>query len=324
MNTYQIQGTDLKVSRLGYGCMNLGGQWDSTPLTEVDHSKAARLVAAALEQGVTLFDHADIYTRGKSEAVFGSVLKESPGLRPKLVLVSKCGIRFGGDAQTGDPKRYDFSNPHIVRSVEGSLRRLRTDYLDILLLHRPDPLVEPDEVARAFDNLLRDGKVRYFGVSNHTARQIALLQHSVTQRLVVNQVELSLIHASLIDDGIRANQEDTDHTGADGTLDYCRLHGILIQAYAPVAKGRLIDPPPGSDERTVAAARAVASMAKARGTTREAVAIAWLLRHPAPIQPIIGTTNLERMAASVPADRLELSREEWYTLFEAARGGAVP
>jgi predicted oxidoreductase len=324
MNTYQIQDTDLRVSRLGYGCMNLGGRWDSTPLAETDHSKAARLVAAAVEQGVTLFDHADIYTLGKSEAVFGSVLKESPGLRPRLVLVSKCGIRLAGDTQPGDPKRYDFSNPHIVRAVEGSLRRLRTDYLDILLLHRPDPLVEPDEVARAFDNLLRDGKVRYFGVSNHTASQIALLQHSVTQRLVVNQVELSLIHASLIDDGIRANQEDTGHAGADGTLDYCRLHGILIQAYAPVAKGGLIDPPPNSDERTVTAARVVARIAEAKGTTREAVALAWLLRHPGPIQPIIGTTNLERLTASMQADRVELSREEWYTLFVAARGGAVP
>jgi len=243
MRTYQIRGTDLSVSRLAYGCMNLGGRWDSTPATEDDHTRAARLVATAVERGVTLFDHADVYTFGKSEAVFGWVLRQQPGLRQKIVIQSKCGIRLGGDPRAGDPKCYDFSYAHIVRAVEGSLRRLQTDHIDILLLHRPDPLVDPDEVAQAFDDLESKGKVRYFGVSNHTGAQIALLQGSIRQRLVVNQVELSLAHAYLIDEGIRANQSDDRLAVAAGTLEYCRLHGMLIQAYGAVAKGRLIYAP---------------------------------------------------------------------------------
>lgn len=324
MKTYRIPHTELQVSRIGYGCMNLGGEWGRTPLTADLRLRAARLVAAAVEHGITLFDHADIYTLGKSEAVFGEVLQQSPGLRQKIVLQSKCGIRLEDDSQAGDPGRYDFSCDHIVRAVEGSLRRLQTDYLDILLLHRPDPLVEPDEVDRAFDQLRRSGKVRYFGVSNHTAPQIELLKKSVSQPMVVNQLELNLLHAHLIEDGILANQEDNRYTGAAGTLDYCRLHDILIQAWAPVAGGKLIDPPQASDERARRAARQVAKLAEERGVTREAVALAWLLRHPASIQPIVGTTNVERLVASCQADDVTLSREEWYALFVAGRGGPVP
>lgn len=324
MKTYRIPLTELQVSRIGYGCMNIGGEWDRTPLTADVRARAARLVAAAVEHGITLFDHADIYTLGKSEAVFGEVLRQSPGLRQKIVIQSKCGIRLEDDPPAGDPGRYDFSYDHIVRSVEGSLRRLQTDHLDILLLHRPDPLVEPDEVARAFDELQRSGRVRYFGVSNHTAPQIELLKKSVSQPLVVNQLELNLLHAHLIEDGILANQEDNRYTGAAGTLDYCRLHDILIQAWAPVAGGKLIDPPEASDERVRRAARQVAKLAEEKGTTREAVALAWLLRHPAPIQPIVGTTNVERLIASCQVDNVTLSREEWYALFVAGRGSPVP
>lgn len=189
------------------------------------------------------------YTRGKSEAAFGEVVRQSPALRQKIVIQSKCGIRLEDVPRPGDPGRYDFSYGHIVRSVEDSLRRLQTDYLDILLLHRPDPLVEPDEVARAFDELQRIGKVRYFGVSNHTASQIELLKGSVSQPPVVNQVELNLLHTHLIEDGILANQEENRYTGAAGTLDYCRLHGILIQAWAPMAGGKLVDPAEANDER---------------------------------------------------------------------------
>lgn len=324
MKTYRIQQTDLEVSRLAYGCMQLGGSWDSAPLTAAERTRAARLVATARDHGITLFDHADIYTRGKSEAVFGEVLQQVSGLRDSIVLQSKCGIYFEGDPHPGDPARYDFSYAHIVASVEGSLRRLQTDRLDILLLHRPDPLVEPDEVARAFDELHRAGKVRYFGVSNHTAGQMALLQQSIRQPLIANQVEVNLLHAGLIETGILANQPNGAYTAAAGTLDYCRQHGILIQAWAPVAGGKLIDPARGADKRTRAAAGRVAQLAQARGTTREAVTLAWLLRHPAPIQPIIGTTNVERLRASCQADDVALSREEWYSLLAAARGASVP
>jgi predicted oxidoreductase len=320
----QIANTDLEVSRLAYGCMKLGGAWDQRPFGEAEVARAERVVHTALEQGITLFDHADIYAYGKSEAVFGEVLRRQPGLRDKIVLQTKCGIRFQDDPRPGDPGRYDFSYEHILQSVAGSLRRLQTDHIDILLLHRPDALVEPDEVARAFDALERSGQVRYFGVSNHTASQIELLRRSVRLPLVVNQVALSLLHAPLINDGVVANQAPGAYQAAAGTLDYCRLNAITLQAWGAVANGRLIDPPARAEPRARAAAKAVAQMAKAKGTSREAIALAWLLRHPAQIQPIVGTTQPARIIASCQADEVTLSREEWYWLFTAARGEAVP
>jgi predicted oxidoreductase len=304
--------------------MTLGGSWDRAPLSSAERSRAAHIIATAIEQGITLFDHADIYTYGKSEAVFGEVLQQRPGIRDHLVIQSKCGIRFQDDPQSGDPPRYDFSYHHILRAVEGSLRRLHTSHLDVLLLHRPDALVEPEEVAKAFAELQRSGKVRYFGVSNHTAAQIALLQKHLDQPLVINQVELNLLHAHLITDGIGANQGGDQYTAAAGTLDFCRLHNVMIQAWAPVAGGTLIDPPPGVEERVRKTAERVAKLANDKNTSREAIVLAWLLRHPARIQPIIGTTNPERLVASCLADRLELSREDWYALLVTARGTSLP
>jgi predicted oxidoreductase len=327
MNRYRIPQTDLEVSRIGYGCMGLGGSWDDNPPTEQDKSAAVKLVGKAFAEGINLFDHADIYARGKSESVFAQVWQQIPGLREQIVLQTKCGIRFPGDPEPTSPGRYDFSRDHIVNSVAGSLRRLGTDYIDILLLHRPDPLVEPDEVARAFDTLHRSGKVRYFGVSNHTAGQIELLRSSVEQPLVVNQLELSLLHADLIDAGIMANQRGHGATGAAGTIDYCRREGILIQAWSPVARGAMLQLPAdaaGVAGNVRAAATAVAALAEARETTCEAIALAWLLRHPTPIQPIIGTCQSTRIAASCLADTITLTREEWYRLFVAARGAPVP
>lgn len=324
MKTYRVPHTELDVSRIGYGCMNLGGSWDRRPLAQAERSRAAQLVATAMEQGITLFDHADIYTYGKSEAVFGEVLRQLPGARDKIVIQSKCGIRFEDEPQPGDPARYDFSYEHIVGAVEGSLRRLNTSHLDILLLHRPDALVEPEDVARAFSELKRGGKVRYFGVSNHTAAQMALLQKHLDQPLVINQVELNLLHARLINDGIVANLEGDQYAAAAGTLDYCRLHQVMIQAWSPVAMGKLIDPLPKAAKRVRMAAKRVAELARAKNTTREAIALAWLLKHPAGIQPLVGTTNRDRLVASCLADRVDLSREEWYGLFTAARGAPVP
>jgi predicted oxidoreductase len=324
MNTYSLPHTDLRISRLAYGCMNLGGSWNHTPPVASEKQTAAHLIEIALEQGINFFDHADIYTRGKSEAVFGEVLAASPGLRGTIILQSKCGIRFADDPVPGVPGRYDFRYAHILLSVEDSLRRLQTDYLDILLLHRPDPLGEPEEVARAFDELHKSGKVRYFGVSNHTAGQIALLQKYIHQPLVANQVELNLLHAGLIAEGILANQDGTPYTAAMGTLDYCRLNGIMIQAWAPVAGGKLISPPGEADAATQRAAALIAQLAAEKSTSKEAIALAWLLRHPAKIQPIIGTTNHARLIASCAADAVTLSREEWYGLLAAARGKPVP
>ena len=324
MQRYRIAQTELDVSRIAYGCMGIGGSWNETPFTEAETAQATKLVTTAYEQGINFFDHADIYGRGKAEAVFGVVLEQVPGLRERIIIQSKCGIRFRNDPEPGIPGRYDFSYEHILWSVEGSLRRLKTDYLDILLLHRPDALVEPEEVARAFDELQRSGKVRYFGVSNHTAGQLALLKRYVEQPLVVNQLELSLLHHHLINEGPIANQEGGQYTAAAGTLDYCRLHDILVQAWSPVAKGHLFNPPEGAEARVRETADLVARMAEEKGTTREAIALAWLLRHPAGIQPIIGTTNVDRLVASCAVDSVTLSREEWYALFVAGRGGPLP
>jgi predicted oxidoreductase len=324
MKTYPLSNTGLAVTRLAYGCMNIGGSWSHAPLTSDERARAARVVSAALAQGINLYDHADIYCRGKSEMVFGEILRELKIARDTLLIQSKCGIRFADDPTPGDPERYDFSYEHIVRSVEGSLRRLQTDYLDILLLHRPDALVEPEEVARAFDELHRAGKVRFFGVSNHNAAQIELLKRHLAQPILVNQVELNLLHADLIDDGIFFNKSPRAYTAVGGTLDYCRLNNILIQAWAPVANGLLISPPHDAPTNVKRAAGLVSHLAQTKKTTPEAVALAWLLRHPAPIQPVLGTTNPDRLTSSVLADGIELTREEWYALLKAARGEPVP
>lgn len=329
MKTYRIPKTDLDVSRLAYGCMKIGGTWDHAPVSADTEKNARDTVAAALDCGINFFDHADIYTCGKSEELFGRILKSSPGLRDRIVLQSKVGIRFANDAYlSGEPARYDFSHDHILRSTEAILGRLGVDHLDLLLLHRPDPLVEPAEVARAFDTLQRSGKVRYFGVSNHTPGQIELLRHHVRQPLVVNQLEFSLAQPALVVEGFLANRTGASAEAnlAAGTLDYCRRHEISVQAWSPVGGGKLLR---GPAEATAAnpvhpAAALAAELAAAKGTTPEAVLLAWILRHPAGIQPIIGTTRAGRVRASAEADALTLSREEWYSLLAAARGQKVP
>lgn len=322
MKSYRL-ADDLTVSRIGYGCMHLSRAWDASPITTEERRNTQRLVETALAHGITLFDHADIYARGKSEQVFGDVLRASPGLRAKMVLQSKCGIRFADDPP-GAPQRYDFSHAHIVASVEGSLARLGVDHLDILLLHRPDPLVEPDEVARAFDALHASGKVRYFGVSNHTPGQIDLLRRHVRQPLVANQVEISLLHLPLIDDGVVANTTGHAYASARGTLDHARLHGIRLQAWSPLAGGRLAMASGFADPVVRETSTLLRQRAEAHSVSPEAIQLAWLLRHPAGLQPIVGTTDPVRLAACCAADEVQLSREEWYALFTAARGGRVP
>lgn len=324
MNSYKIPHTDLRASRLAYGCMNIGGRWDATSITADERRAAIDAVHAAFDAGINFFDHADIYMRGRSEEVFAEAIAELKVPRKDVIIQSKCGIRFGGDPNPGDPGRYDFSCEHITRSAEGILHRLRIDTLDILLLHRPDPLMEPEEVARAFDHLHNSGKVRYFGVSNFTGPQIAHLQAALDQPLVANQVELSLLHHHLINDGVVANTAAVPAAGAAGTLDYCQRRGILIQAWSPVAGGALFNPPADASQAVRQAAALVAHLAREKDTSLEAIVLGWLLRHPAPIQPVIGTTRPARIAASALADAVELSREEWYRLFIAARGGPLP
>jgi predicted oxidoreductase len=319
MQTYRLGTSDLNVTRIGYGCMMIGGSWDDTPLTDSIRKSAMNSVHTALDAGINFFDHADIYCNGKSEEVFADLWKDSPHLRQQIYLQTKCGIRFG------PPHRFDFSYEHIIDSVEGNLRRLQTDYVDILLLHRPDPLVEPEEVARAFEELSRSGKVRWFGVSNHTAAQMELLRAFLNQPIVTNQVEFNLIHTHMLDEGIVFNQYNARLTRNEGVMEYCRLHNITLQAWGPLASGRLTGRKRPKEEKHVqATATRVAQMAKEKGVSPEAILIAWILRHPARIQPLPGTTNPERIRAACQAEQVSLTREEWYELFVAGRGEKLP
>ncbi len=306
--------------------MPLGGAWDQTPLPAATRKQAMITVRAALDQGIDFYDHADIYCRGKSEQAFADIWQEKPDLRSKIYIQSKCGIRFADDPVAGAPHRFDFSYEHIVNSVEGCLKRLQTDYLDVLLLHRPDPLVEPEEVARAFDKLKESGKVRHFGVSNHTAAQLALLQKQVTQPIITNQVAFNVLHTHMLDEGIIFNQTKPGViTRDEGTIEYCREHNITLQAWGPLAWGRLTGRPGITLTETEAkAAQLVAEMAQAKNVSAEAILIAWILRHPARIQPLIGSTKPDRIAASCQAATVQLSREEWYQLFVAGRGENLP
>ncbi|MCU7494499.1 MAG: aldo/keto reductase [Ignavibacteria bacterium] len=326
MKKFKLPGTDLEATRIALGCMTMGRTWNNEPLDEDTKKSAVVTIRTALEEGINFFDHADIYARGKSEEVFSFIWQEEPGLREKIILQSKCGIRFMNEPRQGDPQRYDFSYDHIISSVEGSLRRLKTDRLDLLLLHRPDPLVEPEEVAEAFDKLYQDGKVRYFGVSNHTGMQIDLLKKYLRQPLVVNQMELNILHPDLVEAGITTNQRKPLHQlRGEGTMEYCRIHGITMQAWSPMAKGLLTGKPALEDNELVENTyRRIREMAEEKNVSPEAIVIAWILRHPAKIQPIVGSTNSARIRACAEADQIELSREEWYTLFTAGRGAMVP
>ncbi|RJG22988.1 aldo/keto reductase family oxidoreductase [Paenibacillus thiaminolyticus] len=323
MNKIPIQQRGLAASRLVLGCMGLGGGWNDEPITEQHLAAAHEAVEAALEAGINMFDHADIYTRGKAEQVFGQVLKERPELREHIVLQSKCGIRF---ADNGIPGRYDFSKEHILQSVDGSLRRLGVEYLDILLFHRPDPLMEPEEVAEAISALKSAGKVRAFGVSNMSAGQIRLLQAYSKEPFIVNQLEMSLAKIGWLDEGVHVNQNAAkEDIFPEGTMEYCRLENIQIQAWGPLAQGvfsgRGLSDQPASINET---AELVQAMANEKGTTPEAIILAWLMRHPAGIQPVIGTANPERIRACGEAVNITLTREEWYTLYVSSRGRALP
>ncbi len=324
MNQTNIPNTDLNVSRLAFGTWHMGGQWDKTPAQDDLKQRAVRLIQKAVDCGINHIDLADIYTMGKSDEVVGYALQQDPTLRDKIVLQEKCGIVVGSNPDFGPPQRYDFSCEHIIKSVETSLSRLATDRVEILSLHRPDPLVEYEEVARAFDQLHESGKVRYFGVSNHTADQIALLKHHVRQPIVLNQMQLSLLHHGLISDGILANMGGYEYTNAAGLLDYCRLNQIMIQAWSPTAGGKVFAGKTDSTEIEQRLAQEIAAVASKHKTVAEAIPLAWLLRHPANIQPIFGSLNADRIGKCVHAADITLSRTEWYNLFEAARGEAVP
>jgi len=306
--------------------MGLGGGWEpNTPVAPANVDQAAEFIDGALELGINFFDHADIYARTRAEEVFGRVLLERPGLREQMVLQSKCGIRFADDPP-GTPQRFDFSHTHIIASVEGILRRLHTHYLDILLLHRPDPLMEPEEIARAFSELKQSGKVRHFGVSNQNRGQMEYLQSVLPEPLVANQLEMSLLHHGFAEAAISFNQHSPQYPdGWEGTLEYCRIKGLSLQAWSPLAHGALVGRDPGRlDERGQKLVELIRSMALSRDLPPEAIALAWLLRHPAKIIPVLGTSRPDRLAACTRALEVELTRADWYLLFETARGARMP
>ncbi|MFE3591281.1 aldo/keto reductase family oxidoreductase [Streptomyces niveus] len=308
--------------RLLYGCMGLGGAWDTTPYGPGDIDAAEAAVQAALDTGITTFDHADIYRHGKSEAVFGEVLSRTPGLRERVVLQTKCGIRL---ADGDRPGVYDLRAASIVRRVEESLTRLRTDVIDVLLLHRPDPLADPDEVAGALTSLHEQGLVRRFGVSNMGGAQIAQLKSALGLPLVANQLEMSLQRRDWVEAGVLVNTPAAAGLGYPlGTTEYCRANGIALQAWGALAQGRYTGREETPDE--VATARLVASLAEAKNTTPETILLWWLRRHPAGIAPVVGSARPERIRACADAAvrEPELSHEEWYDLWLTARGAPLP
>jgi len=323
MNTPPLTRYLPDVSPLAFGCMGLGGGWNRDPISAEHRQQAHAAVDAALAAGINFFDHADIYTLGKAEQVFGEVLRERPGLRDDIYIQSKCGIRF---AEGDLPGRYDFSRQWILHSVDGILRRLGIDYLDSLLLHRPDPLMEPEEVAGAFASLREAGKVRFFGVSNMQLYQIRFLQAALAEPLVANQISVSLAELDWLEEGVMVGDpagKDLNFTA--GTLQYCRLHGIQIQSWGSLAQG-LYSGRDVSDreDRIQDTARWVEILAGRYGVSREAIVLGWLMRPPVAIQPVIGTLNPARIRACGEAPGVRLSRDDWYTLYVVARGQPLP
>jgi predicted oxidoreductase len=297
-----IPRTDLKVSRLAFGARNISMEADGL-----------NLLNAVYDSGINFFDLSNL--PGEEEP-FGIVLRQTKGLRNKLVIQSKCGLV----PEKGRKLNMDCSGASIVRAAEGSLRRLGIDHLDLLLLHWPDPLVEPEEVASAFSALRKSGKVRYFGVSNHVPSQIELLSRFLDEPLVANQIYLSLENSYLIAGGIASISDVTRHAynyvGAAPTIDYCRMNRMQLQAWSPL-RGELLNPSATASPEMKAAHQVLREVAAEKGVSASAVALAWLLRHPAGIVPIIGGRNSKHVADNAAAVRVGLSISEWYRLLDA-------
>ena len=305
MKTITLNNTNLSIPEIGMGCMRI------VELENVDAVKG--WVDTALEHGINFFDHADIYGKGRCEELFGQIL--TPSLREKIILQSKCSIRPG--------IAFDFSKEHILNSVDGILKRLNTEYLDILLLHRPDTLMEPEEVADAFRILKENGKVRHFGVSNQTPMQMELLSKYCDEPLLINQLQLSIAHCPMINSGINANMYNDSGINRDGgVLEYCRLKDITIQAWSPFQYGMFEGIFLGN-EKFAELNKVIDDLAEKYNVTNSAIAVAWILRHPAGIQTIVGTTNKDRIAQISKASEIRLTREEWYALYMAA-GNKLP
>ena len=303
MHVIDLGKSRLKVPAVAVGCMRI---------SNMNEREVSAFIDAALSNGANFFDHADIYGGGKSEEVFGKALSHLT--RENIFIQTKCGIRKG---------QYDFSYDHIVSSVEGSLKRLGTEYIDVLLLHRPDALMEPEEVARAFSYLKETGKVRNFGVSNHNPYQIRLLQKAVDMPLCVNQLQFGVMHTPMINSGINVNMYNEAGINRDGSvLDFCRLENITIQPWSPMQYGFfegcfiVNDKFPELNE-------VLEKIGNKYGVSKTTIAIAWILRHPAKMQPITGTTNLTRLVDCLKGSEIQITHDEWYEIYRVA-GNKLP
>lgn len=304
MKTIPFGKSGLQVPALALGCMRL---------TKLDEQGAQRYVRTALDLGANFFDHADIYGGGKCEELFGKAIAGIP--REQLIIQSKCGIVPG--------KRYDFSKEHILTSVDDILKRLNVEYLDVLLLHRPDALMDPVEVAEAFSTLKAAGKVNHFGVSNQNPYQMALLRKYLPMPIVANQLQMSVTNCTMITQGMEVNMATNGAVGRDGgVLDYCRLNDITIQPWSPFQYGFFEGVFIGS-EKYPELNKKLDEVAEKYGVSATTIAVAWLLRHPARFQPIIGTMNLSRLAECVKACDVQLTRQEWYDIYLSA-GNMLP
>lgn len=305
MKMLEIGTSSLNASEISLGCMRISG---------MESSAVDTLLRTAWESGINFYDHADIYGGGKSEEVFAQSIARLGIKRGDLILQSKCGIRNGF---------FDFSKEHILGSVDKILTRLDTDYLDVLLLHRPDTLMEPEEVAEAFVQLKQQGKVRHFGVSNQNPGQIELLQASLPMKLEVNQLQFSITNTGMIDQGLNVNMEINRSIDRDGgILDYCRLKKITIQPWSPFQHGFFKGVFLGNPEFPELN-KALDALAETFNVTSTTMAIAWILRHPARMQPIIGTTSPERVKQVALASDVALTRPQWYEIYRAA-GNTLP
>lgn len=326
MKDIPLQGHGIPASRLAIGCMGFGGSWDETEPYTAEHKKQLEAVVdAALSIGINFFDHADIYTRGKAERIFGELLAARPALREQMIIQSKCGIQLADGTL---PVRYNFSKQHILQSVDGILKRLGTEYIDILLLHRPDPLMEPEEVAEAIDQLKANGKVKHFGVSNMHSAHIEYLQSAIREPLIVNQLHLSLAHRHFIDQGLNINRDEGAATSFDPQLmTYMQQKRMQIQAWGPLAQGRYTGAiRSDATEAELLTAQYIERLAADKETSKEAILLGWLLKHPAGIQPVLGTTNASRVMACQDAayQAEQMTREEWWTLYATAGGSHKP
>ncbi len=293
------------TSALVQGCMRISG---------LSLGETEKLVETDLEVGISCFDHSDIYGGGECERIFGKVLKNQPGLRDKMVIQSKCGIM---------PGYYDSSKEHILESVEGILSRLQIDMLDCLLLHRPDALMEPEEVAEAFSQLEQQGKVRQFGVSNYRPSQIALLQQSVSQPLMANQLQFGVAHTGMVDSGLWVNTKASGGVDCmESPLEYARLHQMTIQAWSPFQYG-MFEGVFFQNPKYKELCNTLEAVGKEHGITDSATAVAWILRHPARMQVIVGSVNPQRITQLAQGGEINLSRQQWYAIYRSA-GNQLP